>query len=246
MSGPLEIIIAAEDESDARRVRILIDRLLCDADDWVREDPAQLDHLRRWRGETEASGFVDIHKIHDLAKARRIPMPLGKFGELYDLPLIRRFLLMMQRAEARPHAIVWIRDTDGDLNRGKAWDEARSKFVADFMVLLGGFPHECMEAWLLTTWANGTHYDDERVAGPRRQLGFNPATQPHLLSHKTNVPKSAKAIVSALAVEGDETFESCDLQALLAGDDEAGLAAFLRLVREQLIPAVRQGPSDPS
>jgi hypothetical protein len=76
VTSALGIVIAAEDESDARRIKSLVDRLLAAEIDWVRDQPELqrallLAALREWWGHDETSSYLDIHKVHELADRRR-------------------------------------------------------------------------------------------------------------------------------------------------------------------------------
>jgi len=79
MTAPLDIVIAAEDESDARRIKLLVDRILVEEIEWLREQPELLEAQRQWRGQDPSSAFLDIHKIDALADARHLPRRRGHF-----------------------------------------------------------------------------------------------------------------------------------------------------------------------
>lgn len=243
MTPRFDIVIAAEDESDARRAKSLIDRLFLTDIDWLAEQPEHaqaslLDGFREWRGHDHESSFLDIHKVHALADARGLPSPRGHFDGRPAAPdyhsAVRALWLLLDGG--LPRALVWIRDTDGQRSRITGWQHACVTAGAEFSVLIGGFPHECMEAWLLASCeADGR----PALRELREQLGFDPAAQPERLSHKKNAPKSAKAVCDALAIS-DANWEGASLEDLLQRGVGCGLAAFVADVRDKLVAEARR------
>jgi hypothetical protein len=241
----LEIVIAAEDESDARRIRSLIDRILVAEIAWLAEQPEPrstlLDGLRQWRGHDATSSFLDIHQIHALADARGLPNWHGHFdgrpAALDFHSAVRALWIML--GDGEPSGLIWVRDTDGETSRIQGWRDACAEAGADFPVLIGGFPHECMEAWLLVALTL-----DPRTPHFRKlcqQLGFNPLDHPELLSHKPNVPKSAKAVCSTLGAD-EESWLDADPEDLERRGADCGLAEFIAELRDKLAPAIQRGP----
>jgi hypothetical protein len=238
----VDIMIVAESHSDTRIATFLADRILMIQLGWP--DKSMLPGLRRWRGEAENSEFLDIHKVHELARAKGIPPVYGHFDNRPTAPDYQSAmdaLYLALASEPQPHAFVWIRDTDGDKSRVQGWRDASQQFTHDFAALVSGFPHECMETWRLLAWSHGQSRDDVRVAQERQRLGFDPTTSPERLSHKQNVPKSAKAVVEALGAH-EYSLHECDLEATSRGGSACGLATYLDEVRKHLLPAVRRGP----
>lgn len=241
-----DIVIAAEAESDARRIKSLIDRVLTVDIAWLAEQPEQtrpqlLDGLREWRGHDAASTFLDIHKVHELADALGLPAPRGHFdgrpaAQDYHSAVRALWLLL---ATDLPRVLVWVRDTDGQLSRVDGWKDACVEAGAEYPLLIGGFPHECMEAWML---AAITDVDRQTAVfrGLRQQLGFDPVAQPERLSHKQDVPKSAKRVCKALGV--DEVIWDVELEELVARGRGCGLAAFIADVRDKLVVAMQGHP----
>ncbi|MFO7561313.1 MAG: hypothetical protein R6X02_01615 [Enhygromyxa sp.] len=244
MTTAFGIVIAAEAESDARRIKSLVDAILVAEIEWLAEQPEQardnlLDDLRKWRSFDSASSFLDIHKIHDFADARGLPSPRGHFdgrpaAQDYHSALRALWLLI---AEGRPPALIWVRDTDGQIARIKGWTDACSEAGADFPVLIGGFPHECMEAWLLV--AHSVDRRKPEFAQMCQRLGFNPLEHPERLSHKDHAPKSAKRVCKALGVS-DERWLDANPEDLAQRGAGCGLAEFIGGIRDELVPAVKR------
>jgi hypothetical protein len=240
VTGPVDIVIAAEHASDARHAVALIDRILTEEIGWLRDQPELVDSLRRWRGVHEAAPFMDIHAIQKIAEDRHLKGPHGHFDgspaahDYHSAVLMMRLLIDLELT----HVLVWIRDTDGDRSRIQGWGQACESSGRDFKVLIGGFPHECMEAWLLAGWTPQSEDDAIKLRAERQRLGFNPIEQSHILSHKENVPKSAKQVQEALGVP-DDVLLALDLDELQQRGNGCGLAEFINAIREQLVPALR-------
>ncbi len=240
MTAPLGIVVAAEDESDARRIKSLIDKVLIAEIAWLGEQPELLGCLREWRSHDGAATFLDIHGIHELADARRLPSPHGYFdgrpaAQDYRSAVRAMWLL---KADRLPSALVWVRDTDGETSRITGWTDACTQAGEDFSVLVGGFPHECMEAWLLVALTVDRRSSEFQKL--RQKLGFDPLAHPERLSHKKRVPKSAKGVCEALEV-GEETWLDADLNDLDQRGAGCGLTEFMAALRDKLVPAANRG-----
>jgi hypothetical protein len=92
-----------------------------------------------------------------------------------------------------------------------------------------GFPHECIESWMVAAHdASESQRQEERS-----RLPFDPFSEPHHLSHKENVPRSAKDLCKRLQLDEESTMrrllakhQSAD--AGLRGPlDHNGASAFL-------------------
>ena len=122
--------------------------------------------------------------------------------------------------------VIWGRDDDGDPERRKDAVLARSHLPGDNHVLLA-IASECGEAWIIAGWRPTTSDETAILGTLRQELGFDPCTAPERLSHKTDVPKSAKTVVTKLGADDPERerislAHACDVPA--AGP--CGLRAF--------------------
>lgn len=246
MTPSFDIVIAAEAESDARRIKSLIDRILIADTDWLTEQPEHarpqlLNGLRAWRGQNSSATFLDIHKIHDLADALGLPAPRGHFdgrpaAQDYHSAVRALWLLL---AGGLPRGLIWVRDTDGQISRVDGWKDACTEAGAEFSILIGGFPHECMEAWVLAAFTT-VDRQTSTFRALREQLGFDPIAQSERLSHKQGVPRSAKKVCEALGIE-DATWSDTAIDELAQQGHGCGLAAFIAEIRDKLVSAVQRG-----
>src|SRR5690606_38795875 len=142
--------------------------------EWLREQPELLDSQRRWRGIDESATFLDVHAVHRLADEIDLPRRHGYFDNrpaAEDFHVAVRALWLMTKV-GRPRVVVWVRDTDGSGQRRQGWQDASEHAGQEFEAALAGFPHECMEAWLLAAWLPTSETDRQRLDQARSQLGF--------------------------------------------------------------------------
>ena len=245
MSDPISILVVAEHESDVAHATTLADRMVLASLQWA--EPESLPFLRRWRGEFEEL-FLDVHKIHEVAARRGFPRVRGHFDNrpsAHDYQSAIQALRIARADDIEAPAVVWIRDTDGEHvgleSRIQGWQDACSRFDGEFGALVGGFPHESMEAWMIVAWANGPARDAQAIEIVRQELGFDPTLRPQGLSHSEHIPKSAKNVVRRLGIDS-RCMESTELEVLQNSDParNCGLLDFLEQIRERLVPLVRR------
>ncbi|HSN98154.1 MAG TPA: hypothetical protein VLS89_07645 [Candidatus Nanopelagicales bacterium] len=94
------------------------------------------------------------------------------------------------------------------------------------MTLLLAIASECGEAWVIAGWRSATQADRDKLQKWRQKLGFAPHVEPWRLSHKENVPRSAKEVLSELFGGIDEQETALKLAA--DSDDEARTMTGLR------------------
>jgi hypothetical protein len=117
--SPRTIGLLVEADADAETLRVLVDRLLQHAADWV--TPDLLPSLRAWQGiepETMASSWKHVR---DLCTQHGIRAQ-GHFGGEPGAPdaLAARRALMLFRKLGPPDAIILLRDGDHQTSQGSA------------------------------------------------------------------------------------------------------------------------------
>lgn len=138
--------------------------------------------------------YLDIHKVPALAQARKIPLlRSGAAG------IVRNALLVVrheQLAGLAVDGVILLSDTDGSRDEPMRGRAERDKMVLPFIVALG-FPHECIEAWIIEGAQSNENDRSREIAA----MGFDPFVHPERLSHKENVPKSAKDLKRRLGID---------------------------------------------
>ncbi|MEM9462843.1 MAG: hypothetical protein AAGF11_52365 [Myxococcota bacterium] len=242
MNTPLDIVVVAEATSDARRAKGLVDRVIIEAVDWLKAQPDLLDSQRRWRGVDATCDYLDIHKVPGLARSMDLPPVRGGFegklpAEDHRVAVQAMWVLI---ALGPPQILIWIRDTDGSTERRRGWLDACRRSGAAFRGSIGGFPHECMEAWLLAAWSPTSADEHRELAKERARLGFSPIEQPQRLSHKQSVKRSIKGVCKTLGVDEGGLQTVCVDQLRRRGAG-CGLAAFLMEIDRVLVSIIRSG-----
>lgn len=157
--------------------------------------------------------------------------------------LVRRLLLLLGERAQTGNAedgllvVVYLRDTDGDNCRRLEAEQGAEGLLDDNRVWLPVFPHEAMEAWVLLGWTPRTEEERRVHQEAKRTLSFDPLVTPERLSHKENVPKSAKDLLRRLGVDHARE-DQCLMEASEREDeavDHSGLGDFRRRVHAWLV-----------
>jgi hypothetical protein len=220
--------IAAESRGDAALVTALGDRLLQHRVEWARDQ--ELEHIRSWVG-TEGQPWFDVHGAFARARERRLPI-YGSFGGepgALDAQMHRAILLLFAEEDEVPAAVVVARDTDGEEDRRRGFEQAKTERNWPFQVI-GALADPEIEAWSLAVWQPETEVEHTALATERQTLGFDPTQSPERLSagrshHKSN----AKRVLGALTASGRplrDRWAEVALDQVLAHPSSCGLSAF--------------------
>jgi hypothetical protein len=232
--SPWRIILVAEGPSDFRRIGVLVDHFLRKHTDGA----ASPEELRKLEG-LNGDPYVPLHRIPELVRERGLDRRYSPGGpKKGDGGTLRKLYQVLQKDKLlSPRTVIlWARDDDGDKARREDAGEAR-RSLPDSAPLLLAIATECGEAWVIAGWNASTTSDQAKLAAWRRKLGFEPQAHPDRLSHKENVPKSAKAIVDDI-FNGDPEQEARALISAADSDSQAsrdcGLHAFCEEARSWL------------
>ena len=211
---PIRIILAAEGPSDFRRIQILLNHLL--------STHTAGTHFFA----VDGLDYIQIKRIPELARRRGFDRRYNKG----DRDTIRKLynILKHDKLLSNESIIVWARDDDGDNDRRSHALEERSALPSTTPLFLA-IASECGEAWVIAGWTSETKEEQDKQNNWRRALGFHPHEHPQRLSHKENVPKSAKTVVHDLIGYDSERELKALLRAATANSDAAracGISAF--------------------
>jgi hypothetical protein len=210
-----------EGPSDWRRIGVLIaDRLE------RRGEPAELSKFVRFEP-FQGAPYLSIRDIPKLVRELGLDRRYASEGpNKGDGGTLRKLFQILQakRLLGPDLVVVWGRDDDGDPERRKDAVRALSHLSGDSHILLA-IASECGEAWVIAGWRPSTSDEVALLGALRQDLGFDPCAAPHRLSHKKDVPKSAKSVVTRLCAHDPERertslVDACDLPA-------AGLCGLL-------------------
>lgn len=237
------VVLIAEGPSDLRRIRVLLDHFF-----QSRTTGANSLEELRWFEGLSGEEYIQIKKIPEMVRKLGLPRYYPSGGpNRGDAGTLRKVLQVLQKEKllAPGNVILWARDDDGDDARRANAEAVRIAHQADAPLLLA-IASECGEAWAIAGWRPRTPSEEAKRKIWRQQLGFAPHEQPHRLSHKENVPRSAKTVASDLF--DDEEAEADALRAAAKLDNPAvrdcGLRAFCIEVDACLSSGAIQPPGD--
>jgi hypothetical protein len=210
------------------------------------------DEIRAWRGDGDGRAFFDIHKVSDYARDLSVRVPHGHFEGRPKAAgaLIARTVFSLVRRLARTDGgidgvvVVWDMDDQPNARREglkQARDEAQS--WAAFRIVLG-CPDPMREAWVLCGFDPGGDHEDLRLRELRRELGFAPHLEAHLLTAKDEqARRSAKRVLRVLTDDDRDREQACwretSLDTLKTRGELTGLRSYLLEVARHLLPLVR-------
>ena len=231
------LAIVCEAAADRDIATGLADRVLCKEVDWV--DPESLPLHRRWQGLDGGSRHLEWHWIRSLAELRRFK-PHGHFrGEPGDLNAHETYKALLLLVEAKPDAVVLVRDTDGNESRRRGMEQARDDKPWPFPVILG-LAHSERECWVLAGFHPQTSSETKALARLRQELGFDPCTAAEdLAASSPGAKRDAKRVLAALVQDADREracWIDADLETLEERGRGTGLPEYLEEVRTRLVP----------
>lgn len=222
---PRRFILALEGPSDERRVHALVDHLLKKRGN----NTMPFEDQRRFEG-IEGDPYIKIAKIPELARARGLDVRYSSGGpKKGDGGTLRSLwqVLKKDRLLGPDVVVIWVRDDDGHPERRSEAMACRESLNTTSIRI--GIASECGEAWVIAGFRPVTPTAKVKTAEWRKKLGFAPHEEPHRLSHKEGVPKSAKEVHEDLFERDQEQ----QMQALLDAADarngaskSCGLTAF--------------------
>jgi hypothetical protein len=232
---PRRFILELEGPSDLPRVKAIVDHLFVEREG----NDIPLDDLRRFEG-IGSDPYIPIHSIPQLAKERGLDRRYSPVGpKRGDGGTVRRLwqVLVRDKLVAPGVVVVWVRDDDGCPERRDEANDARESLGDQAKAIRLGIASECGEAWALAGFEPVTREDHAKVAAWRKVLGYQPHHKPHLLSHKEQDPRGAKAVHEDVFA-GDGEAELAALQRAVSGGDpngaaeSCGLSAFCGEIRD--------------
>lgn len=241
--GAYVLVVVCEADADLRTACGLADRILCQEVQWI--EPESLDGYRLWRGLEDGTAYLKWSQAGNLIRQSGLKAH-GHFDGRPGAPdalAARRVLLLLRGADFTPDAVVLIRDSDGDLERLTGLDQARAEWQEPLPIVLG-LAHPKREAWVLAGFEPKDETERERLSLARRSLGFDPCTHAHqLLASEAGALKDAKRVLADLLGRQPDREEVCwresRLELLQERGGENGLTAYVREVRERLVPVFR-------
>ena len=245
----VSIVVVAEAGGDAEVVCDLVDRLLVEVGQIVREELAA---RRTWSGLDGTATFTKWTLIDDLfdnlKKGDRRPKYLGyvegKPQRNHYAICRKAILLAMNLRKQQPvHAILMHRDLDNDPERLTGMRQARDE-VRDEMVIVLATPDRMTEAWILNGFIPKNQAERKKLTEWKRKIGFDPTTQAERVTGKGD--RDPKALVRTLIGKDIERKRCCwnetQITELRQRGKQTKLEAFLDEVESRLLPLFLNPP----
>jgi hypothetical protein len=236
-----EFGVVCEARADRDTACGLADRVLLEEVSWLA--PETLDSCRHWRGSRSNTPYLRWGSVPE--EFRRSGLVI--FGGFKDGPgkqdafNARRALLLLSKAERRPDAVLLVRDGDAQRDR-EGLEQARDYSPWPFEVIIG-LAEPKRECWVLAGFDPRNEDEAELLEAERERLSFHPVRDAHQLTAREHgAKKDAKVALDALTQGNLDRERACLEETPLAVLEErgskTGLTAYLKEVRERLVPVL--------
>jgi hypothetical protein len=279
--GAVRIALACEDQAHRALATFLADRVLLDeavrrgAAHWINEE--SLAWHRSYCGRSSTEEGPEHTRFYPLGRARADAEELGRQVRIGGRPIKLRgfidgkplkpeaglwrrvFIVLLAALDPPPDALIVVHDTDGDLARIDAIDQALAivRALDEPLPVIVATPHQDAEAWFVTGFVAASDVERRRLESCTEDLGFCPPDEAHrLTAHPNDAPTDAKRVLRRLVFDEDASRppaldELPDLCARTLSDlalvERRGVAckltAFLHDLRVLLVPLLVPGPA---
>ena len=230
------IALVCEAPADRQTAAALTTRVACNAVDWMEPEYLQ------FRGYKPDDPQLLWREVKTTAVANNVSV----VGFINGLPAspdahnAMRALILFNRLDPKPDAVLLIRDSDNDLDRRDGLHQARAAEPWPFPVVIG-LAHTKRECWHIAGFEPKDEEERERCEKERLLLGFDPRTRSHELTAKhdeNNDKRSAKRVLRVLIADDFAREAECltVLTVLHERGEENGLREFLREIEAALVP----------
>ncbi|HSP78513.1 MAG TPA: hypothetical protein VLQ93_08300, partial [Myxococcaceae bacterium] len=236
-----EFGVVCEARADRDTACGLADRVLREAVSWL--EPETLESCRKWRGSESEQPLQKWTEVKAALARKGVKGIFGHFGGRPGQPdayMARLALLLMADASPPPDAVLLIRDSDGDPRRREGLEQARDDRHWPFPVIIG-LAEPKRECWVLVGFDARNEDEMARLEALRQRLSFHPVQDAHRLdASEHGAKKDAKRALEELTQGDKERERACleetPLPVLEARGKDTGLEAFLKEIRERLVP----------
>lgn len=237
---PPVFVVVCEAKADFVISTELADRVFCDRIDWIEAE--MIDAYRQYEGRDQDQHFLTWFDVKSLARETGIRVRgfiEGQPPEL-DAQQAQKAIRIIDVKWPEFAGILLIRDDDGQTNRRRGLEQARSESSRSQKIVIG-LAHTKRECWVLAGFEPNDDDESARLANVRQKLGFDPRLHAHRLTAKHDPDtRSAKAVLAKL-VEGHHDREATcwrntSLEILRERGRKTGLAQYLEEVETRLVP----------
>ncbi len=249
-----EFIVVAENESDARMVCALADRVLLEASpDWL--DETILPHSRSWTSIEGNQSCTRWRNIHSLYQNYRLPRYRGHVNnepQGIDTAVTRKAIRLVLKIKAEQPdreiiALVLSRDLDSQKERRQGIHQAITEIEDQFPVALA-VQYPKRENWILNGFHSENEQEERQLLAIRQRLNFDPCEEAHRLRYSSNTSDPArnpKRIVEELEIDFEreqKCWNGVSLDILRTRGENTYLRHYLDEVEEKLLPLLTGKP----
>jgi hypothetical protein len=249
-----EFIVVAEDESDARMVCAIADRVLLEASpDWL--DETILPHSRSWTSIEGNQSCTRWRNIHSLYQTYRLPRYRGHVNndpQGIDTAVTRKAIrLVLKMKETQPDreiiALVLSRDLDSQIERRQGIQQAITE-VEDRLPVTLASQYPKRENWILNGFRCDNEQEELRLSTIRQRLNFDPCEEAHRLRYSSNTSDPArnpKRIIEELEIDFEREqrcWDGISLDILRTRGESTYLRHYLDEVEEKLLSLLTGKP----
>ncbi|ATB44995.1 hypothetical protein [Corallococcus macrosporus] len=235
--------VVCEARADQLTACMIANRVIDEHVDWVA--PEFRDTFYRWRGVSASPDdrFVRWQKVREESALRGIKPIFGRFGGESGKPdalMTRQALLLFASLDSRPDAVVLVRDSDGDPSRRDGLEQARSTHAWPFKVVIA-LAEPKREAWVLSGFEPQNPDESARHQRLKARLSIDPLVRSHELDArehgaKTDIKRALTELTQDDWNREQQCIEESPLELLKQRGERNGLAAFMKEIREHLVP----------
>jgi hypothetical protein len=229
----LEFVVVVENESDARHLSELADRVFVTSSAWI--DESHLEHLRNWRGLEPGSSctrWTERKRLRDKYKLPRYRRLRSDEPQGIAYAESRMIVALAERIQ-RDHqidALILFKDLDNQEDRRRGMEQVRAKADGQIIIVIAT-PKWKREAWILNGFECLNPREHEQLNTIIQRLGFDPRFKAENLHHGTD--QDSKIILEELIQDhpvGAKRFErvqKCWIETPLETLRERGKATYL-------------------
>ncbi|MBI1761004.1 MAG: hypothetical protein HYR56_06160 [Acidobacteria bacterium] len=193
----LEFVVVVENNSDARHICTLADRVFAERVDWI--DATTVDNFRLWRGFEAGTTSTTWREIKTDAKQKLPRFRRRTNDEPQGIAYAesRKVIALVEKLQRTQQidALILFKDLDNQPERRAGMRQARKEVEKQILVVLATAKWK-REAWILNGFEPSHKREEELLADLCQKLGFDPRLNAENLHHLTT--DDSKHILDAL------------------------------------------------
>lgn len=268
---PLQWVVVAEHESDAKFITDLADRFAQEPahglEEWLRDN---LDTYRQWRTDGDEGKCWTWTRIKDVARRRGLHIHgyRKQHPGVEEAEILKAIVLISNGGRARLDGLLLHRDTDAKEDRKARWRASAKAYCASSLQAKSRFglcialTHPETEAWLLAAVEPVSEAGKEALDKLTKDLGFDPRlradelnprreTTPQGIPIKTSTKRVLDELLSNEGISRESCWKDAPFDRLNERGQNTGLVDFLQDIEHDFFTSLRlsagvSGPQPPT